>query len=125
MRQKEINILLVFEIKCLRAILRVTRSDSNISIRKSLNVVETIEEVIVKRQLRLFGHVARSRDMINASYKLNFTNPRPRGRHLNRWSDGIRENSGVPLLTLERRAAGREAYKKQVYMCSARGRQVQ
>ena len=38
---------LFFEMKCLRAILRVTRSDrlSNIAIRKSLNVVETIEEV--------------------------------------------------------------------------------
>ena len=51
MRQKEINSLLVFEMKCLRAILRVTRSDrfSNIAIRKSLNVVETIDEIIVKR----------------------------------------------------------------------------
>ena len=52
-RQKEFNSLLVFEMKCLRAILRVTRSDrlSNIAIRKTLNVVETIEEVIVKRLL--------------------------------------------------------------------------
>ena len=90
-RQKEISSVLVFEMKYLRAILRVTivlrnslRSDilSNIAIRKSLNVVVTIEEVIVKRQLRWFGHVARSRDMINSSCKLNFTNPRPRGRPL-------------------------------------------
>ena len=112
--------------KCIRAILRVTRRDrlSNIEIRKSLNVVETIEEIIMKRQIRWFGHVARSRDMINASYKLNFTNPRPIGRPLKRWSDGIRENNGVPLLTLESMAADREAYTNQVYMCSARGRQV-
>ena len=67
-----------------------------------MNVVETIEEVIVKRQLRWFSHVARSLDITNASYKLNFTNLRPRGRPLKRWSDGIRYNSGVPLLTLER-----------------------
>ena len=80
MRQKEINSLLVFEIKCLRAILRVTRSDKirNIAIRKSLNVVEAIEEVIVKIQLYWLCYLARSRDMINASYKLNFVNPRPR-----------------------------------------------
>ena len=77
----------------------------------------------MKKQLRL-GHVARNRYMINANYKLNITNPRPRGRLLMRWSDGIRENSGVPLLTLERRAADQEAYTNQVYMCSARGRQV-
>ena len=124
---KRDKFLLVFEMKCLRAILRVTRTDrlSNIAIRKSLNVVETREEVIVKRQLRWLGHLARNRDMINASYKLNFINPRPRGRPLNIWSDGIIENSGVPLLTLERRAADREAYINQVYcMCYARGRQV-
>ena len=68
MKQKEINYLLVFEMNFLRAILRDTWSDrhSNIAIRKSLNVVETIEEVIVKRQLSWVGHVVRSRDMINA-----------------------------------------------------------
>ena len=57
---------------CLRAILRVTWCDrlSNIEIRKSLNVyvqVETIEEVIVKKQLRWFDNVARNSDMSNAS----------------------------------------------------------
>ena len=126
MRQKEINSILVFKMKYLRAILRVTRSDrlSNIEIRKSLNVVETIEEVIVIRQLRWFGHITRIRDMINTSYKLNFTNPIQRGRPLKRWSDGMRGNSGIPLLTLKRRAADREAYKNQEYMCSTRGRQV-
>ena len=101
MRKKEINSLLVFKIQCLRAILRVTMSD------------------------RIGNIVIRRRYMINASYKLNFTNPTPRGRPLKRWSDGIIENSGVPLSTLERRVADREAYKKKVYMCSARGRQVQ
>ena len=62
--------------------------------------------------------------MINYSYKLDFKNPRPRGRPLKRWAHGIRENSGIPLLTLERRAADRDAYKKQVLVCPARGRQV-
>ena len=81
LRQKEINSLLVFKMKCSRAILRVTWSDrlSNIAIQKSLNDVETIEEVIVKRQFHWFSHVARSRDIINSSYTLNFTNSRPIG----------------------------------------------
>ena len=108
--------------KCLRAILRVTRSDrlNTIVSRKSLNVVETIEEVIVKRQIRWFGHISRIRDMINAINNLNFTNQRPKGRPLKIWSNGIIENSGVRLLTMERRAEDREAYKYQVHMCSAR-----
>ena len=45
MRKQEVNSLLVFEMKCLRAILRVTKYDrlTNTNIRKSLNVTETIE----------------------------------------------------------------------------------
>ena len=43
MRKQEVNSLLVFEMKCLRAILRVTKYDrlTNTNIRKSLNVTET------------------------------------------------------------------------------------
>ena len=62
--------------------------------------------------------------MIIARYKLNFTNQKSRGRPLNRWSDDIGENSGVPLLILERRATDLDTYQHQVYMCSARGRRV-
>ena len=58
--------------------------------------------------------------MINAINNLNFTNQRPKGRPLKIWSNGIIENSGVRLLTMERRAEDREAYKYQVHMCSAR-----
>ena len=49
-----------FRNEVFKSYLRVTSSDrlSNIAIRKSLNVVETIEEVIVKRQLSWFGHEA-------------------------------------------------------------------
>lgn len=108
-RKEEMSALLVFEMKCLRAILRVTRNDrlTNMNIRKTLCVTETIEDVVLKRRLRWFGHVARSRSSINASYKQDFTNPRPRGRPPKRWSDNIRDQCGVPLLTAERRAATR------------------
>ena len=55
-RRKEIDALLVFEMKCLRAILRITRSDRlrNTMIRKKLNINETIEYIVLKRRLRSF-----------------------------------------------------------------------
>ena len=105
-RRKEIDALLVFEMKCLRAILRITRSDRlrNIMIRKKLNISETIEDIVLKRRLRWFGHVVRNTSTLNSSYKLDFNKKRPRGRPPKRWSDGIREQCGEPLLNIERRA---------------------
>ena len=78
-RRKEIDALLVFEMKCLRAILRITRSDRlrNTMIRKKLNISETIEDIVLKRRLRWFGHVVRNTSTLNSSYKLDFNKKRP------------------------------------------------
>ena len=72
-RRKEIDALLVFEMKCLGAILRITRSDRlrNTMIRKKLNISETIEDIVLKRRLRWFGHVVRNTSTLNSSYKLD------------------------------------------------------
>ena len=72
-RRKEIDALLVFEMKCLRAILRITRSDRlrNTMIRNKLNISETIEDIVLKRRLRWFGHVGRNTSTLNSSYKLD------------------------------------------------------
>ena len=74
-RRKEIDALLVFEMKCLRAILRINRSDRlrNTMIRKKLNISETIEDIVLKRRLRWFGHVVRNTSTLNCSYKLDLT----------------------------------------------------
>ena len=111
-RRKEIDAPLVFEIKFLRAILRITRSDRlrNIMIRKKLNISETIEDIVLKRRLRWFGHVVRNTSTLNSSYKIDFNKKRPRGRPQKRLSDGIREQCGEPLLNIERRAKRRDAF---------------
>ena len=105
-RRKEIDALLVFEMKCLRAILRITRSDRlrKTMIRKKLIISDTIEDIVLKRRLRWFGHVVRNTSTLNSSYKLDFNKKSPRGRPPERWSDGIREQCGEPLLNIERRA---------------------
>ena len=91
--------------KCLIAILRITRSDRlrNIMILKKLNISETIEDIDIKRRLRWFGHVVSNTSILNSSYKLDFNKKRPRGRPPKRWSDGIREQCGEPLLYIDRR----------------------
>ena len=105
-RRKEIDALLVFEMKCLRAILRITRSDRlrNTMIRKKLNISETIEDIVLKRRLLWFGHVVRNTSILNSIYKLDFNKKRPRGLPPKRWSDGIIKQCGEPLLNIERRA---------------------
>ncbi len=74
---------LVLEMKRLRAILGVTRRDRlrNVDIRRRLGMTETIEEVVNRQRLRWFGHVVRSGEetLINAYYKQDFTNARPKG----------------------------------------------
>ena len=105
-RRKEIDVPLVFAMKRLRAILRITRSDRlrNIMIRKKVNISEKIEDIVLKRRLRWFVHVIRNTSTLNSSYKLDLKKKRPRGRPPKRWSDGIREQYGEPLLNIERRA---------------------
>ena len=105
-RRKEIDAILVFEMKCLRAILRITRSDRlrNIMIRKIKNISETIEDIVLKRRLRWFGHVVRNMSTLNVSYKLDFNKKRPRGRPPKRLSDFMQEQCGEPLLNIEIRS---------------------
>jgi len=127
-RNEEMNALLVFEMKCLRAILGVTRHDRlrNTYVRETLGMTETIEDVVSARRLRWFGHVVRSSDQtrINASYRLDFARPRSRGRPPKRWSDNIRNQCGIPLLTAERRARAKEQWRLDVVHWTARGRHV-
>jgi len=127
-RKEEIDALMVFEMKCLRAILGVTRSERirNTHIRKTLGMAETIEDVVSARRLRWFGHVVRSaaHSRINASYKQDFPNRRPVGRPPKRWTDNIREQCGIPLLTAERRAQSKDQWRRDVFRWAARGHQV-
>ena len=53
-------------------------------------------------------------------YKLDFNKKRPRGRPPKRWSDGIREQCGEPLLNIERRAKRRDAFGNYVFMWKAK-----
>ena len=127
-RDKEMDTLLVFEMKCLRTILGVTWRDRlrNDDIRQRLGLSTNIRDVVVSQRLRWFGHIVRSDDRtrINASYRQDFIGSRRRGRPPKRWTDNIREDSALPLRTLERRARDRDAWRKNFVQRGARGPRV-
>ena len=110
--------LLVFEMQCLRTILGVTLRDRlrNVDIRKRLGVNRTIIDIIRRRRLQWFGHLNRLPDTsyVKRIYKEDFTNKRPRGRPPKRWSDHIRYDTNLPLLTAERLAKDRIGWRQNV-----------
>ena len=90
---------------CLWAIRGVIRTDrlQNIKIREDIFTLESIMEVIRQRRLRWFGHVCRvQRDNI-----VRQAGPPKRGRPWKRWSDQIRNDTGLLLLTAEQHATNR------------------
>ena len=118
------NKLNTFEMRCLRTLLGVTRWNRirNEDIRNRLGVKETITETIQKKRLHWFGHVIRRNpnSYVNISYKNDFRNKRPQGRPPKRWTDQIKEDTSLPLLTAERNALQRGRWRGQSNMMCAR-----
>jgi len=111
LRAEDTRMLEVFEMRCLRAILGVTRRDrlSNDKIREALKVNNTISDVIRRKRLRWFGHITRrpTKSYVAQAYRQDFNSPRPRGRPPKKWITQVREDTGLPIATAERYAADR------------------
>ncbi|XP_030841087.1 uncharacterized protein LOC115923847 [Strongylocentrotus purpuratus] len=94
MKKEDENRLLTFEMICLRKILGVTRLDKirNTTIRKTLELDETILDKIAKKRLRFFGHVNRMRPSRYPKILLtsNIYGDRPRGRPAKKWLDYVK-----------------------------------
>ena len=114
----------VWEMRCLRSILGVNilNKIKNDKIRKELGMEESINDIIQKRRLKWFGHVCRrdAESMVQKAYKEDFTKRRPRGRPPKRWVDQIKADTGLPVLTAERRARDRIVWRSTKVM-RARG----
>ena len=121
----EIRRLEVFEMRCLRAILGISIRERirNAKVRRMLDMETTIIDVIRKKRLRWFGHVVRrpSESYVSKAYRQDFTNRRPRGRPAKRWTDQIKSDTGLPLLTAERRATDRRGWRRESGLVGARG----
>ena len=118
LKESDAQKLLVFEMKCLRAILGVTLYNrlKNQDIRQRLNVKKTIVDNIRSRRMKWFGHVnRRDRDsLVYRAYSQSFPNPRPAGRPPKRWTDQIRADTGLPLQTAERNTMDREMWRNRL-----------
>ena len=108
--------------RCLRAILGVSRKErkTNEFIRKSLDLKETIVDIIRTKRLKWFGHVVRrdEESYVIRAYQEDFARSRPTGRPSKRWSNHISEDLGIPLATASRAAQKRKEWGK----CSHRER---
>ena len=83
-----------------------------LDIRNYLGIKCSIVDLIQKRRLNWFGHVARRG--VYRSYKEEFPGKRPSGRPLNRWADQIRQEMIQCLWTIERTAADRDRSMEKV-----------
>ena len=50
-------------------------------------------------------------NIVRQGYKHDFNGQRKRGRPLKRWSDQIKNDTGLPLVTVERHAINRTEWK--------------
>ena len=104
LKSEDTRKLTVFEMRCPRSILCTTLADRirNTDIITRSGIRHTFIDHIKTRRLSWFGHVVRRPEdsYVYKAYKDDFTQARPRGRPPKRWSAQIREDTGLPLLTL-------------------------
>ena len=95
-----------------RGVTRLNRMKLEI-IREQLGVIKNIIECITSRRLKLFGHINRRPidSSIYKAYKDNFVGPHPLGRPPKRWSDQIRTDTKLPLLTAEIKTKERNTWR--------------
>ena len=78
--------------------------------------------MIGKKRVHWFGHVVRLPEcsFVNIVYKHDFDGKRPKGRPPKHWSDQLRSDTGVPLLTAKRTCQDRKKSRKCVMKNVAR-----
>ena len=66
--------------------------------------------------MKWFGHIIRqpNTSYVKKVYKEEFNGKRPKGRPPKRWSDQIRLDTDVPLLTAERASKDRKNWRKTI-----------
>ena len=112
LRAEDNRELLVFEMRCLRSILGVTRLDRlrNDDIRERLGIRSNILDTIKERRLRWFGHVVRrpSESILGSAYAGDFAARRPRGSKMERPGGGRRRTTLETLRGHRERKRGLE-----------------
>ncbi len=99
----------VFEMRCLRSMVGVTRLDRvrNEEVRRRAGVVRKMSERVDQRVLGWYGHMVRMNEerLTNRVWKAEVRGARLRGRPERGWMEGVGRALGVRGLSLEQ---GRE-----------------
>ena len=91
-------------------------------IRNRLGLKRKIVDIVQQKRLNWFGHVNRrgADSYVYRAYKEEFHGKRPPGRPPKRWTDMIKRDMQIPLLTLERNARDRVRWRNDVSKKCAR-----
>ncbi|CAH1251418.1 Hypp9062 [Branchiostoma lanceolatum] len=116
--------ILAVEMRCYRILLNLTYRDhiTNTEVRNTIRQamgtdhLEDLLSIVIKRKLRWYGHVTRSKGLSKVILQGTVKGKRRRGRQRKKWDDNIKEWTGMTLAETQALAHDRVRWRE---VCSA------